>query len=71
MTYFIFCTSINFKAHNKKEYIYAMFLTISLDIPRIVLAQITQSMNIHKINLSNTQSADEQMYFLRKLEIRN
>ena len=27
---------------------YAMFLTISLDIPRVVLAQITQSMNIHK-----------------------
>ena len=32
-----------------KRNIYTMFLTISLDIPRIVLAQITQSMNIHKL----------------------
>ena len=52
-----------------KRNIYTMFLTISLDIPRIVLAQITQSMNIHKINLSNTQLANEQMYFLRKKNV--
>ena len=52
-----------------KRNIYTMFLTISLDIPRIVLAQNTQSMNIHKINFSNTQLANEQMYFLRKKNV--